>query len=276
MSNNVPMRQCTRCKKEFPATVEYFYPNKTGKYGLNSTCRQCARDERKEYYWKDPEAGREAARQFAKDHPGYAAQQSRDYKARNPIKRKLQNKASYQRNADKRRRKRRERRLANPEKDKVMHKKYYDEHQDEAIKYGRQYRIKYPEKVRAAVDRWAQEHPEKRKIYDAVRRDRKRNLPHTFTKRDWFQALGYFEYCCAVCGRSFGDERPHADHWIPLKSPDCIGTIPENMIPLCHNCNQTKHAKHYRIWLVERYIHPHVIQEILDRIETYFEWVQTQ
>ena len=32
---------CTKCGKKFPATVEYFHKNKSGKYGLKSECKEC-------------------------------------------------------------------------------------------------------------------------------------------------------------------------------------------------------------------------------------------
>ena len=32
---------CTTCGKEFPATTEYFYRQKTGKYGLTAECKEC-------------------------------------------------------------------------------------------------------------------------------------------------------------------------------------------------------------------------------------------
>lgn len=34
-------KTCTKCGKEFPATVEFFYRSKKGKYGVQSECKQC-------------------------------------------------------------------------------------------------------------------------------------------------------------------------------------------------------------------------------------------
>ena len=34
---------CTKCGNELPATTEYFYKNKLGKFGLKSTCKQCSK-----------------------------------------------------------------------------------------------------------------------------------------------------------------------------------------------------------------------------------------
>ena len=64
------------------------------------------------------------------------------------------------------------------------------------------------------------------------------------------------------------------DHWIPASdpSPDNPGTVPTNIIPLCHgidSCNQSKSNKSAATWLTERY-GPRKAAVILTRIEGYF------
>lgn len=53
--NSTPERICTRCKEPFPATLEYFYACKTGKYGLHSKCKRCYNLDCKEYQKTHPE-----------------------------------------------------------------------------------------------------------------------------------------------------------------------------------------------------------------------------
>ena len=36
-------KRCSKCERVLPATTEYFYKNKNGKYGLNSWCKKCHR-----------------------------------------------------------------------------------------------------------------------------------------------------------------------------------------------------------------------------------------
>ena len=38
-------KTCTKCKKEFPATKEYFHINKLGKEGLKSYCKSCVSEQ---------------------------------------------------------------------------------------------------------------------------------------------------------------------------------------------------------------------------------------
>lgn len=40
---------CTKCRREFPATTEFFHIQKEGRYGLKSKCKQCRADYHKEY-----------------------------------------------------------------------------------------------------------------------------------------------------------------------------------------------------------------------------------
>lgn len=40
---------CTKCKKEFPATTEFFHKSKQGRFGLHSWCKNCYRVYGKKY-----------------------------------------------------------------------------------------------------------------------------------------------------------------------------------------------------------------------------------
>jgi hypothetical protein len=41
MMDNAPIKICTKCHTEFPATVKYFYKRGGGRNGLSSVCRKC-------------------------------------------------------------------------------------------------------------------------------------------------------------------------------------------------------------------------------------------
>lgn len=53
-------KQCTKCNIEFAATLEFFYKNKGGKYGLTPRCKPCVNADNKSSLEKrllsDPEA----------------------------------------------------------------------------------------------------------------------------------------------------------------------------------------------------------------------------
>lgn len=40
-------KQCTKCSKVFPATLEHFYKNAGGKYGVTPRCKSCVNEDNK-------------------------------------------------------------------------------------------------------------------------------------------------------------------------------------------------------------------------------------
>lgn len=64
------LKTCTKCKIEFPATLEYFYKNPSGKYGLTPRCKSCVNIDNKLSHEKrlkaDPERIRALANARAK------------------------------------------------------------------------------------------------------------------------------------------------------------------------------------------------------------------
>lgn len=82
---------------------------------------------------------------------------------------------------------------------------------------------------------------------------------------------------CAVCERPPGLWHTiAADHWTPISSPDCPGTVPSNIVPLCHGvdgCNNSKHDRDAAEWLSETR-GKRQANKIIARIEGYFESIR--
>lgn len=143
-------------------------------------------------------------------------------------------------------------------------------------KYYRANHEKMLEMKRKSNNKQYQISPDKAYIRKLIRRARVRQLPANFTFEQWINCLEYFNYCCAVCGSQlrdlFGNVEPHADHWIPLANPECLGTVAENMICLCSFCNLSKGATMPHMWLKNQY-GTRKANEILKRVTEYFEWI---
>lgn len=143
-----------------------------------------------------------------------------------------------------------------------------------------------PERTKASMQSWKETHLKnwrlrnierirfRGRIHTGHRRARILNLPNEFTTEDWQRALDYFGGCCAVCGRPPGLwHRLAMDHWIPITSPDCPGTIASNIIPLCHGdngCNNSKNNHDPSKWLVKK-VGKQKANQILKRIQDYFD-----
>ena len=167
-----------------------------------------------------------------------------------------------------------ERYWANPERARERSKNWAQQHQEEIAEKARGYRRIHREHIAARMREWRTNNLNTGKIHKARRKARKLNLPDNFTADDWECALNYFRNCCAVCGRQIGLwHRMAADHWIPLTSPDCPGTVAWNMVPLCHGvdgCNNSKKDKPPTDWLIEKF-GPRKGRAILKRIEAFLE-----
>jgi 5-methylcytosine-specific restriction endonuclease McrA len=251
MEDYTPIKTCSNpeCGKTLPATLEYFPPSKTNKDGLRGWCRVCYTEYNRKYKQANKEAIREKDREYYKANRDSRIAYVRKY---------------YQDNKEKSDNQKRQYRKAN--------RKAVNERD-------RKWREKNREKVAESNKRSRNKNPENSRIVLARRRARKLGLPDTFTTKQWFACLEYFNHTCAVCGNQlrdlFGTIEPHRDHWIPLSSPECLGTVAENMVCLCSDCNCRKQAKLPVIWLTERY-GTRKANIILQRIETYFEWVRSQ
>lgn len=251
------LKKCSKCGLILPVTHEYFYTASQKK--LASKCRDCS-------------------------HKDYSVNRDRYIKTR---------REHWNKNASEINKKRREEYGKDPQKVLKRNKAWNDAHREDVRRQKREYywsdeqrrerlkeyaKDKYwnnPEKSKNRVREWRQRKPDhirlKTRIYKQRRDTRKHNLTHNFDQVDWQTCLGYWNFCCAICG---SDEDLHMDHWIPLASEHCPGTIPENIVVLCEKCNCSKGNRNAEHWLNEKTAKD-VAKRKLAEIETYFEYVKS-
>ena len=70
---------CTKCKKEFPATLEYFYKQKLGLHGLYSICKECYNERDIKYYKENVNKVRERAKRYYYKNKDKRNKQRREY-----------------------------------------------------------------------------------------------------------------------------------------------------------------------------------------------------
>lgn len=254
MADETAKKRCSRGDKCVhpdgcwqPATREYFSRNKAKRDGLSTECKYCTHLRKKEYREAHLEQVRHNERTRAKLR--YAVQRDQV----------LQKNRIWQINN-------RDRHLQN------RRRRYARNHESERQRR----KIKYAKDIDLSRA--------KAQVFAGRRSARKRNLPNLFTLSDWERALSYFNGCCAVCGRQlkdlFGSLTAAADHWIPLSDTrsDNPGTVPTNILPLCHGTNSCNLRKHTRdpIEFLETEFGKRRAREILKRIAAYFAWVREQ
>lgn len=260
MSDTIPMKTCTGCNKTLPATREFFRVSKHGVYGLESRCKEC----RKLYFQAHYQANKE--RLLA---------EQRVYRENNPEKRRETTQKYYQNHKEEVSKRNLEWRAKNPDKSHQIYRRYAENNRKKLAERSRRWHHKNSDKKKL----YRKKKREQYLIYGHNRRARIRSLPDTFTHSEWLICLEYFNYCCAVCGAQlrdlFGDVLPHQDHWIAVSNPECPGTVAENMVCLCNDCNFSKQAQLPDVWLKQKF-GTRKANIILARIEAYFAWVLSQ
>ncbi len=78
---------CTKCKKDLPATIEYFSLDKRNRSGLQSRCKACGRlyyhqhrEQSRQYYQRNREKYLQQMRQRRQQHLDTASQYHRQYR----------------------------------------------------------------------------------------------------------------------------------------------------------------------------------------------------
>lgn len=228
------IKRCSKCKLDLPATSEYFGSRKRSPDGFMEVCRSC-KNKTSKRIGVTPDVrickkcGIEkpnTVEYFTLSKDGHPSSPCCDCIA---IKKK-------------------EWRKNNPE---VVKK-----HKSESQKRNRP-------AANARTRKHSKLHPEKANIRCHRRLARIHELPFAFTDDDWRRCLKYWGNMCCVCGRQADDSLQIAkDHWIALKDdrPDNPGTVPANIVPLCHTrkgakwgCNNKKNNRDAREWLISEY-----------------------
>jgi hypothetical protein len=234
-------KRCTKCGKVKP--LSEFHNHARRRDGKSSQCKLCHCAEAARYRAENAEKVRKSKRRYYEAHKQEILEQSR---------------ARYRLNRQRVLRLAAEYREKNRERINEWHRQYRQENLEKRRKKDRVSYRKHRE-TRQISARARKRDPNVRmqtRIRNRTRRARAAELPRNYTAEDWNHALDYWDHRCAVCGRPQGLWHSIVmDHWIPLSDPNCPGTIPTNILPLCHGiegCNNNKSNEDPIAWLRRR------------------------
>jgi hypothetical protein len=162
-------------------------------------------------------------------------------------------------------------------KDMERCRTYYHDNLEHERQRGRSYYATHTEARQTQNKAWSAAHGEDIRNYSARRRARKAGLPDTLTTADIAFLYQYWGFACAVCGREEGlfTLQLALDHWVPITDPACPGTVPTNILLLCHGrggCNNSKRSRDPVAWLTQRY-GERKAKALLQKIAAYFALV---
>ena len=228
---------CTKCGELKLATREYF--SKRGN-GLKAECKSCQSEYNKDWRADNLERAKARTKAWAAANPERVIAYRKAHHEAHREHDAAQNKAW---------------REANAERKAVMDRAWYEANRERKSEYDKVYRVINTKRITENNKAYRAANPGKMRANGSRRKARVRNLPNAFTDSDWYSALDYFSDCCAACGQSLNGlfHTDHLDHWIPCASPDCPGTVPWNMVPLCSTCNRSKSDKPAAEWLVWKF-----------------------
>lgn len=280
-ASSIPLtRVCSKCNIEKLLTDEYFHKTPTCRYGYRRICKICIAAYKKVYRDENADYIRENKRQYREDNKDAIAKKKHDYHAANREKIAAKRKLYYAKVRDRLLQYQREYRERNLDYIRQRDRLYALAHRKEAVLKSRQYYWTNHAAISAKQKALYRSNPDAFLVRINRRKARLLELPHTLTIKEWQHAKDHFNGCCAVCGRPFkdlfGTHTVAQDHWIPLSSPDCPGTIAKNIIPLCHGvsgCNNSKRDKNAFQWLVERF-GKRKAKHIYDKIIAYFDSIR--
>lgn len=230
-----PLKTCTKCGVEKPATTEFFYAQTNATAPLRSVCKACA-----------VAAGAIRARQ----NKDVLNRQARERRARDPEKYRAAHRESRRRNQEATEREREYHRQwcrDNAGHIRSYSSSYYAEHRQERIAASKRYAAEHPEHLKAKRrERWLREKASKAWRCDAYRahirnyQARKRGAPGKHTGEDREAQYRRQHGRCYWCGEKVG-AKYHVDHVVPLARG---GTNwPSNLVIACPRCNREKGAK---------------------------------
>lgn len=238
---------CTKCGKEKPATAEYFHRQKEKSGGFRSHCKIC-RSRAKPKIIPQPGykiCGKCDCELFADTNNFFTDSSKKDGLATTCKSCKLEScKAWKAQNKEKANGYYRKWRKNNPEKMKEIKEQYYEKNKEIIDAKKRLYLKLNPEKRIQTIRRYKQNNLDKARQDAARRRSLKRNLPDTFTLKQWNFCKKYFGHSCAYCGKP--SKKLHQEHFIAVKNGG--GYTVSNIIPACQKCNVSKLDRNFFSW----------------------------
>lgn len=214
---DIPQKQCAgTCEQWLPATPSFFSRNKNRPDGLQTLCKLCMSNYKKQHYKANKE-------RISKQHKAYSATHKEQQ------------------------RERMERYMATHREDYLSyHKEYYIDRRDQTLEQMKHHYAMHNERIRARVRRY-EKTPQGRRVARAhwhrYRAQKKAN-GGSYTAQDIQSQYERQRGKCYWCHKKLVEY--HIDHVMPLSRGG--SNAPDNIVIACPLCNMQKHDKLPHEW----------------------------
>lgn len=231
-TNEIKLKECTKCKRELPMTLMYFRADKRLKSGLRSDCKECCGSSFTEI--KKAKKGykicADCERELLATKDNFTGNRTLKDGLNSYCKMcKHKRDAIYRKNN---REKIIESELARQRRNK-----------EHVAKTKRKYRKRNKDKIKEYFREYAKANADKFVKYTQKRNALKKQLPSTLSNGQWEEIKEYFHHKCAYCNSK---RKITQDHFVPLSKGGEY--THNNIIPACTSCNSSKHNKSFFEW----------------------------
>ena len=245
--NYLLFRKCNKCNRILH--ISKLKTNKSSKYGVEKTCKECDYKNRKKHREKNQDYYNEYNKKYYEEHKEDII------------------KKNSERNKDNKNYKEWKKKY-----DKEYRKKYRKEHEEELREYNRKYNKKYYEEHKEELkDKKKQYYKNNPQIsFNSFnrRRVKKESQGNGITKEQWYEMMEFFDWKCAYSGEYIGgdnkDKKRTIDHIVALDN----GGEHEiwNCIPMLKSYNSQKRIFNMLEWYLEQPFFS------IERLTKIYEW----
>lgn len=263
MNTPYVFKKCSKCGRWLVANTFNFSKSKTGKYGLDSWCKECKSAYNKKYHKENKEKIAEYYKKYNKENKGKLAEYYKKYRKEHKEEKREYDKKYYKENKGKldeyykkyieeNKEKRKNYMKKYNEENKEYHKKYNEENKE----YLAEYRRKYNKTPQGQAN-----------ILNAAhkRRQIEEQQGKGINGDQWLEMMKFFGFKCAYSGIPLkkGVNRT-TDHIVPLAK----GGAHEiwNCVPMDGSLNSSKNNKDIKEWYPQQDFYDE------DRVDKINEW----
>ena len=263
---NIPyvFKRCPKCREWLVANNINFYKMKSGKWGLESQCKECRKSKQKEKYNNNEFKEEKRKRQRDKYHNDDKFREDFLIKNRKRQRDKYHNDDKFREKINKNNRERYRDKYHNDDE-------FREKNKERVRKYSKEKRVndnEWREEKNKKCKEWYKNNPEKAFNNRNKRRSKEENQGNGINEEQWLEMMKFFNWKCAYSGEKMENNKTSngrtIDHIVALDNGG--ENEPWNCIPMKKGYNTSKSTKNMLEWYLQQEYFD------IDRLTKIYEW----